>query len=63
MQGDVRGLPRIDIDIPFTVQIDIAPLLAAAGRAETEGGWYGLRERPASGKALGRRIIGQVTNV
>jgi hypothetical protein len=45
-QRDLRGLPRIDIDIPFTVQIDLAPLLAAAaGAPETDGAWYGLRER------------------
>jgi superfamily II DNA or RNA helicase len=39
-------LPRIDIDIPFTAEIDLAPLLAAIkGQPETDGGWYQLRER------------------
>jgi superfamily II DNA or RNA helicase len=40
------GLPRIDIDIPFTAAFDLAPLLAAAsGRPDHDGAWYGLRER------------------
>jgi superfamily II DNA or RNA helicase len=40
------GLPRIDIDIPFAADLDLAPLLAAVtGRPEPDGGWYRLRER------------------
>jgi superfamily II DNA or RNA helicase len=40
------GLPRIDVDIPFTTEIDLAPLLAAIkGQRETDGSWYQLRER------------------
>jgi len=40
------ALPPIDIDIPFTAEFDLAPLLrAAAGRPEPDGGWYRLRER------------------
>jgi len=40
------GLPRIDIDIPFTAAFDLAPLLkAATGTPECDGAWYGLRER------------------
>jgi superfamily II DNA or RNA helicase len=39
-------LPRIEIDIPFAAEFDLAPLLrAAAGRPEPDGGWYLLRER------------------
>jgi superfamily II DNA or RNA helicase len=39
-------LPRIDIDIPFTAEFDLAPLLTAAKRPpERDGAWYGLRER------------------
>ena len=40
------GLPRIEIDIPFAVELDLAPLLAATKTApEHDGGWYQLRER------------------
>jgi len=39
-------LPRLEIDIPFAAEFDLAPLLrAAAGRPEPDGGWYLLRER------------------
>jgi SNF2 family DNA or RNA helicase len=39
-------LPRIDVDIPFTAEIDLVPMLAAIkGQPETDGGWYQLRER------------------
>jgi superfamily II DNA or RNA helicase len=39
-------LPRIDIDIPFTAEFDLAPLLAAAKcRPDHDGAWYVLRER------------------
>jgi superfamily II DNA or RNA helicase len=39
-------LPRLDVDIPFTAEFDLAPLLAAAKRKpERDGAWYGLRER------------------
>ncbi len=40
------GLPLIDIDIPFTAELDLAPLLTAMQKPpETDGVWYGLRER------------------
>jgi superfamily II DNA or RNA helicase len=39
-------LPRIDIDIPFTLDFDPAPVLSALARApERDGHWFGLRER------------------
>jgi superfamily II DNA or RNA helicase len=39
-------LPRVDIDIPFTAEFDLAPLLKAAEAGpERDGAWYGLRER------------------
>ena len=39
-------LPRVDIEIPFTVEFDAAPLLAALARdMEQDGRWFGLRER------------------
>jgi superfamily II DNA or RNA helicase len=39
-------LPRIDIDIPFTTEFDLVPLLAAAKRRpDHDGAWYVLRER------------------
>ena len=41
-------LPRIDIEIPFTVEFDAAPLLSAVARDREQGGhWFGLRERLA----------------
>lgn len=41
-------LPRIDIDIPFTIEFDLAPLLAGVARKpEPDGRWWGLRERLA----------------
>jgi superfamily II DNA or RNA helicase len=40
------GLPLIDIDIPFTAELDLAPLARAlSGPPESDGGWYALRER------------------
>ena len=40
------GLPRIEIDIPFAVELDLALLLTAMkGRPEHDGSWYQLRER------------------
>jgi len=40
------GLPLIDIDIPFTAELDLAPLLTAVEKPPTsDSGWYGLRER------------------
>jgi superfamily II DNA or RNA helicase len=40
------GLPLIDIDIPFVADLDLAPLSAAMQKPpESDGGWYGLRER------------------
>ena len=39
-------LPRVDIEIPFTVEFDVAPLLSALARdAEPDGRWSSLRER------------------
>jgi len=39
-------LPLIDIDIPFTAEVDLTPLLRAMQKPpESDGGWYGLRER------------------
>ena len=44
----VAGLPLIDVDIPFSAEIDIEPLVAAmASPPAGDGGWYGLRERHA----------------
>ncbi len=41
-------LPRIEIDIPVTLEIDLATLAAAvSGAPEREGRWFGLRERLA----------------
>ena len=40
------GLPLIDIEIPFTAALDLAPLLTAMQKPpDSDGGWYGLRER------------------
>jgi superfamily II DNA or RNA helicase len=42
------GLPLIDVDIPFTAELDLAPLLSTPHKPpESNGGWYGLRERLA----------------
>jgi superfamily II DNA or RNA helicase len=42
------GLPLIDVDIPFTAELDLAPLLSTLHKPpESNGGWYGLRERLA----------------
>ena len=42
----VQSLPRIEIDISFAAEVDLAPLLHAVARApEREGRWWGLRER------------------
>ncbi len=39
-------LPLIDIDLPLAAEFDLAPLLAAMEKLpESDGGWYGLRER------------------
>jgi superfamily II DNA or RNA helicase len=39
-------LPQIAIDIPFRVELDLAPLLSATThRPEQDGRWWGLRER------------------
>jgi len=39
-------LRRINIDIPFAAEFDLAPLAVAMKRQpEQDGGWYGLRER------------------
>jgi superfamily II DNA or RNA helicase len=41
-----RGLPRGDVEIPFTAELDLAPLItASAGAPEGNGEWYRLRER------------------
>ena len=40
------SLPIVDIDIPFTIEFDVSPLLSALARdAEPGGRWFGLRER------------------
>jgi hypothetical protein len=40
------GLPRIEVEIPFSVDLDLAPLLAvSSGQPEADGGWFQLRER------------------
>lgn len=39
-------LPRLAIDIPFTVEFDLAPLFATIrAQPESDGGWYRLQER------------------
>ncbi len=41
-----HGLPHIEIDIPLAVELDLAPLQAAAkSPPQTDSGWYRLRER------------------
>jgi len=41
-------LERLQVNIPLVVKSDLRPLLAAAtGQAESEGGWFVLRERLA----------------
>ena len=40
------GLPEIAIEIPFTIEFDLAPLASATARApERDGRWWRLRER------------------
>jgi superfamily II DNA or RNA helicase len=42
------ALPLIDIDVPFSAELDLAPLLSAAqAPPDNDGGWYVLRERLA----------------
>jgi superfamily II DNA or RNA helicase len=42
----VPPLPLIDIDLPFAVELDLAPLIAAVQKTpDHDGGWYDLRER------------------
>ena len=42
------GLPLVDVDIPVSATLDLAPLLAAMERPpSTDGIWFGLRERHA----------------
>ena len=39
-------LPLIDIDVPFGAELDLAPLLTALQKPpDSDGGWYGLRQR------------------
>ena len=39
-------LPRIEVEIPFTMEIDLAALSEGAlGQPEQDGRWFGLRER------------------
>ena len=39
-------LPLIDVDMPFAVELDLAPVIAAVQKApDQDGGWYDLRER------------------
>jgi len=41
-------LPNVDIDIPFTIEFDVSPMLSTMARdAEPGGRWFGLRERLA----------------
>ena len=45
-QPALPTLERLQVDIPLVVDSDLRPLLAAAtGQAESEGGWFVLRER------------------
>ena len=42
----VPPLPPIDVDLPFAVELDLAPLIAAVQKPpDHDGGWYDLRER------------------
>ncbi len=44
--AQVPQLPLIDIDLPFAVEFDLAPVIAAMQKApDHDGGWYDLRER------------------
>src|SRR6516165_7072674 len=39
-------LSLIEIDVPFSAELDLAPLLTALQKPpDSDGGWYGLRER------------------
>jgi SNF2 family DNA or RNA helicase len=39
-------LPLIDINVPFSAELDLAPLLTALQKSpDSDGGWYGLRQR------------------
>jgi SNF2 family DNA or RNA helicase len=39
-------LPRVEVEIPFTMEIDLAALAQGApGEPEQDGRWFGLRER------------------
>jgi superfamily II DNA or RNA helicase len=41
-------LPLLDVDLPFAAELDLAPLFSALEQPpESEGVWYGLRERLA----------------
>ncbi|MGD1037411.1 MAG: SNF2-related protein [Roseiarcus sp.] len=45
-QPTLPALERLTVDIPIVVDSDLGPLLAAtAGQAESEGGWFALREQ------------------
>jgi len=42
------GLPLLDVDTQFMAELDLAPLLSTLHKPpESNGGWYGLRERLA----------------
>ena len=42
----VPQLPLIDVDLPFAVELDLAPVIAVVQKApDHDGGWYDLRER------------------
>ena len=44
----ISSLERLAVDIPLVMDFDLQPLLAgAAGAVESDGGWFGLRERLA----------------
>ena len=45
-QPAIPILDRLEVDIPLVIHSDLKPLLAAAsGQAESDGGWFVLRER------------------
>jgi SNF2 family DNA or RNA helicase len=47
-QPTLPALQRLTVNIPIVVESDLGPFLgAAAGQAESEGGWFLLRERLA----------------
>src|SRR5271156_5477169 len=50
----IPALEQIRVDIPLVVESNLQPMLAAAtDRAEAEGGWFALRERPPPPRLAG----------